>query len=842
MRFGSTPLLAQCTVASAISVAFLVAAPPFAAQEKNQPDDATAKITLPFVSKHCISCHGDKKPKADLSLSMYKDEKALIGDRKVWEKVLRMVESGEMPPQSRPQPKVEESEEFVAALYELFTRQDAARRDPGRVVMRRLNKAEYANSVRDLLHIQFNPTEDFPNDDVGGGFDNNGAVLTLSPLLMERYLDAAERVVQQAFPAEPNWPAPRRLLPNVIQPAPEAGDQRDPRMLRPGKKLFTNVKVDREGPYAVRALGWHIEGEWGVPKLDIEVDDKVVKTVVSVGQGIGLAAFNTCSVDLKPGPHKLAVSWPIEYMEPAKRDAFLEQQAKAEKTKADEARAKEEAKGKEKEEAKGKEREPKKGAAKDAQAKQSGATPDFEQGYHLRWFEFAGPGVATRAQKEVLAHTPGASPKDAAREVISRFATRAFRRPAQPGEVDRFLKLADGALAKGEPWQSAVGMAIQAILVSPKFLFLLEIDDQPETKGAHALDEYQFASRLSYFLWSSIPDDELLELAGKRELQKNLAEQVQRMLKDKKADALSDNFASQWLHLRLLQEVSPDVKQFPEFDLALRQAMQRETLLFFDSIVREDRSILDLIDANYTFLNDRLAKHYGIADTKGNKVGEQASDPGTAIRGPKFVRVQLQGNERGGILTQASILTVTSNPTRTNPVKRGKWVLEQILNAPPPPPPPNVPELATDQAAVLTGSLRQRMEKHRADPACANCHARMDPLGFAFEQYDAVGKFRLKDGDFDVDASGELPGGRTFKGAAELKAMLTRQSDKFVRCFAEKMLVYALGRGTEFSDRPAINKIVLALRQNGYKFSTLVTEIAQSDPFRLRRGKDQPDE
>jgi hypothetical protein len=299
-----------------------------------------------------------------------------------------------------------------------------------------------------------------------------------------------------------------------------------------------------------------------------------------------------------------------------------------------------------------------------------------------------------------------------------------------------------------------------------------------------------------------------------------------------------ENFGLQWLHLRTLKNANPDAKLFPEWDEALRKAMLKETELFLQAVVREDRSILDLIDADFTYLNDRLARHYGIVDTAGNRAGAQKKAAAGRPFKAEFQRVQLQGDERGGLLTQASVLTINSNPTRTSPVKRGRWVLEQILGTPPPPPPPNVPELAEGNKAQTKGTLRQRMEQHRADPNCSTCHARMDPIGFAFENFDAIGKFRTKDGDFPIDPSGTLPGGLDFKGPRDLKAILKGKKELFARCLTEKMLTYALGRGLEYYDRPSVDVIMASLARNDYRFSTLVVEIARSDPFRLRRGKD----
>jgi hypothetical protein len=382
----------------------------------------------------------------------------------------------------------------------------------------------------------------------------------------------------------------------------------------------------------------------------------------------------------------------------------------------------------------------------------------------------------------------------------------------------------------------AVRPAMQAILVSPKFLYRVELDDRPESPRAHPIDEYQLAARLSYFLWSTAPDDELTELAAKGELSANLEAQVRRMLKVDTL-ALADSFASQWLHLRMLRKVSPDRERFPQYSPALRDAMLQETQLVFDELRSQDRSILDLLDGNFTYLNETLARHYGIVDTKGNRMGQTDRVSGGApFRGSEMVRVELQGTERGGILTHASVLTVTSNPGRTSPVKRGKWVLEQILNSPPPPPPADVPLL--EEKAISTGTLRQRMEQHRSNPSCAACHSRMDALGFALENYDAIGGYRDRDGEFDVDSSGTLPDGRSFTGAGELKQILREQGHVFAAALTEKLLTYALGRTMQYYDKLAIRRIVDAAGKDGYKFSSLIVEMVKSDPFRMRRGRE----
>ena len=367
-------------------------------------------------------------------------------------------------------------------------------------------------------------------------------------------------------------------------------------------------------------------------------------------------------------------------------------------------------------------------------------------------------------------------------------------------------------------------MALEAALVSPYFLFRGELQPEPNNPGAvHPVDEFALASRLSYFLWSSMPDDELFGLAGRKALRKNLEAQVRRMLEDRKARALVDNFAGQWLQIRNLKLAAPDNKLFPEFDDALRAAMAKETELFVSEIAQQNRSVLEFLDADYTFVNGRLAGLYGIKN----------------LSGDDFQRVSLKWTHRGGILTQASILTITSTPTRTSPVKRGKWVLENLLGTPPPPPPPDVPELKEGQAA-LTGTLRQRMEQHRENPICASCHARMDPIGFGLENFNGIGEWRDKEGDLPIDPAGKLVTGETFDGPDDLKAILMkRRRGDFVHCLAEKMLTYALGRGLEYFDKCAVEQITKRLAKGRYRFSTLVLEIVKSTPFQMYRGEDQ---
>lgn len=762
----------------ALGVALLALSPRGPAAEDKTPR-GFAKDGVPFLQKHCYSCHGADKQKADLALHRYLDDASVLKDRRTWQNVLNMLQAGEMPPSSRKRPATAEVEAFVKAVNDVYVRA-AKNPDPGRVTIRRLNRAEYNHTVRDLVGVDFQPAEDFPSDDVGHGFDNIGDVLSLSPILMERYLAAAENIMQRAILVDPPKPPVRHMSARYLEPAGPNVPQTRFRPVRDKDKASVNTpyNLSMDGEYIFKVKAY----------AETQPKDKEKVRIVLLMNGKELKTFDVTATEKNPTVYEAQVR-----LEPGNH----------------------------------------RGAVVLLNPGPAGEKP---RTLHVEYLELLGP-LDTRpaSHRRLLAYRPGLSPNEATREVLTRFATQAYRRPASADEIERLVKLAEKVMVAGEKWEAGIQLAMQAVLVSPKFLFRVELDDRPQTKEPHALDEYQLASRLSYFLWGSMPDDPLFELAGKKQLTANLEAQVRRMLQDPKAKALVDHFAMQWLQLRNLRNIQPDRTLFPDFDEPLRQAMVKETELFVEAVFREDRSILDLIDADFTFLNDRLARHYGLQPQFAKAGGNAARG-----RGSEFVRVSLQGTQRGGILTQASILTVTSNPTRTSPVKRGRWVLDQILGTPPPPPPPDVPELVENEKATLTGSLRQRMEQHRANPSCANCHARMDPIGFAFENFNAIGAFRAKDGDFAIDPAGTLPDGKTFQGPAELKALLKGKKELFSRCLSEKMLTYALGRGLEYYDQPTIDRVNAALARDGYKFSSLVIAIAKSDPFRFRRGKDLP--
>lgn len=793
---------------------------------------------VPFVKKHCVECHGATEPKADLSLAGDLDVKALVTRRGVWENVVDMVETGQMPPKDVAKVDPVEVDKFVTLVKAAFDDADRhAKPDPGRVTVRRLNRVEYNNTIHDLVGVDFNPAEDFPSDDIGHGFDNIGDVLTLSPVLMERYLSAAESIVNRAIVPNPPKPPDRGMGARYLEPAGQGVSEKkwrgistkpNPNAIFTGP-LHTKYMIPDDGEYNFKLNCYAETTAEGPVQIAILVSGKNVAGGVSDEEAAKLSGLAVAG--LRP----FVI---LQTVEVTARSADKAQHivVKVPPTKGIERMAVAIVKP-----AVPPTRERPVGEPADAS---NPDRADPETTVYVDYFGMEGPLDGRPAShRKLLAVSPNQSKEEQSREVLNRFASRAYRRPATRDEVDRLIAMATLAQNDGLNWDAAMQRAFMAVLVSPKFLFRLELNDrssQAEGVDSVPLDEYQLASRLSYFLWSTMPDEELFDLAKRGALTKNLDAQVKRMLASPRSKALVDNFAMQWLQLKRLKTYAPDPKLFPSFNEPLRNAMAKETELFFESIIREDRSILELLDSDYTYLNDTLARHYGIADTAGNWIGQKAERPGgQPISRREFVRVSLPEKLRGGLLTQASILTVTSNPTRTSPVKRGRWVLEQILGAPPPPPPPNVPELVEGDKAQLTGSLRQRMEQHRANPACANCHAKMDPIGFAFENYDAIGAFRTKDGEFAIETAGVLPDGKAFQGPGELKTILMEKRHQFTRCLTEKLMIYALGRGLEYYDRRPVMQIQDTLAKNDYKFSALVSAIVKSEPFRLRRGKEE---
>ena len=793
-----------------------------------QEPEPFTKSVQPFLAGNCYACHNAKLKTGDLSLSEFKTAASMADDLEIWEKVAHRLRDGTMPPKGMPRPPQAEVDSVASWIEEQIARAEhETKPDPGRVTARRLNRAEYNNTVRDLLGIEFRPADDFPQDDSGYGFDNIGDVLSLSPVLMEKYLKSAETIVHTAlYGPEKRKPTVLRAQPpgREFKLLPMALTEYDETGLAMPNALHTMLRFPADGDYVIRAAleGRRPNGSEPV-HIGIWLDGKQVQ-VLDVDEpfdpgGIDLfGAQREFRMHVTAGDHWVAASLirlyeglppsyggpnPSKRPIPPPRDVmkFIKIPEGATPEQIAELKKKAEAR-----------RDKAKVPANRVWVHFVEALGPYNQ--------TTGPVLASQKKIYTCGHLNGQHQPGCERRILSDFARRAFRRPVSSTDLQPYLGLADAARKQGASFEEALGTGLEAILVSPDFLFRIERYEKP-AEEIRPIDQYSLASRLSYFLWSSMPDEELLRCATAKSLRKPevLSGQVRRMLKDPKSHALVENFAGQWLELRRLESVDPDLEKFPEFDDYLRMSMRRETEMFFEDLMREDRSILDLLDAKYTFINEKLANLYGI--------------PG--VKGTEFRRVDLTGTPRGGVLTQASVLTVSSYATRTSPVLRGKWILENILNAPVPPPPPNVPAL--DEAKIgASGSMRQQMEEHRANPVCASCHSKMDPLGFAFENFSGIGQWRTKDGNFPIDSSGTLPDGRTFKGPDELKTLLRNDHAEFAECVTDKLLTYALGRGLERYDRRTVKGIAERVAADNYRFSSLVLEIVNSLPFQMSRG------
>jgi hypothetical protein len=730
-----------------------------------------ADDVAPFVVKYCADCHGPTKQSGGLSLTEFKSGDDFARARDTWSHVLTRLRGGEMPPAMQPQPTAVERARLVAWLE-----RNLRTAGSGRVTLRRLNRVEYANTVRELFGTDFRPAEGFPLDDVGYGFDNIGDVLSLSPLLFEKYMAAADAVLAGVFTKV------QRVRPTMIHVRGHEGSLRaagrfkvvhadEARIVYSGDVVRT-FRLEHAGRYVLRiqARSEPHGGEW--PRVTFRVNGRDAREV----------EIRPAKADQTTMPKSRPFEARVELTAGAHDIGF-------------------------------------------ALVNPTGG------GAEARWVKLVAlevegpldppPPEPSDAYRKIVAVQPGPdlSRAEATRRVLVAFVRRAYRRQPTSAELDKLAELAGFAERQGDTFDDGLRLAFKAVLASPHFLFKVETDPPgAEVGSAYPLRETELATRLAYFLWSAPPDDGLLELAvaGRLRTGEALREQVRRMLADPRSRALADNFAGQWLQVRNLQSVAIDPATFPSFDEPLRAAMAEETLLFFDAIVREERSVREFLDAEFTFVNERLARHYGM----------------TGVRGSHFRRVSVRGTRRAGMLTQAGILTVTSNPTRTSPVKRGKFLLENILGTPVPPPPPDVPDLA--EGHELTGTLRQRLEQHRVNPACASCHDRMDPPGFAFENYDAIGAWRTTDGGKPVDSSGTLPDGRAFRNAEELRDLLRANPEPFRRCLVEKLLTYAIGRGLDAADRGTIDDICRRMAEHGDRFSAMVLAIVESPAFQTR--------
>ena len=738
-----------------------------------EPGPVTLGVHVePVLKQFCLDCHNPEKHKGDFNMAPLLAGANLGEHREEWEKVAEALESRDMPPEKKPQPEQAQREMLLSYIDGQLSLVDCKiERNPGKVTIRRLNRQEYRNTIRDLLSVDFNPV-DFPSDEVGYGFDNIADVLSLPPLLMEKFMSAAETIVGKAIVLDA---APKPMVERI------AGERfkSDNDSIKPieGKVLglyregegVTEFKFPKSAEYTFRIRAYGEQAGPEPPKLALRVDGKEIRIFEVKAEGRGKPY--EVSAPVEEGLRKIAVAY-LNNFNNAEGDRNL----------------------------------------------------------FVEWVEVIGPPVVPdlklpESHTRLIPRLPDVGhEREMAREIMSKFASRAYRRVATEAEVERLVGFVDLAMKEKAGFLEGMQVAVQAALCSPRFLFRWELDPETMKPGElRDLSDFEVASRLSYFLWSSMPDAELLRLAERGELRKegNLEKQASRMIHDWKAQAFVENFADQWLQIRNMYDVAIDPDVFPRWDDSLKVAMEQETRRFFDAVMKENRPVTDLIDGDFTFLNEKLARFYGIEGVKGDE----------------FRRVTLPANSpRGGVLTQGSVLLATSTPTRTSPVIRGKWILEQILGTPPPPPPADVPPLKQQAPADQTASLRKRLEEHRNTPDCAGCHSSMDPLGFALENFDATGAWRDMDGKFPIDASGKMKGsdGTAFNGARELKGAL-KDNKKFIRCLTEKMMTYALGRGLEYFDKCAVTAIAGELPKAENRFNALVVGIVTSDPFLKRK-------
>jgi len=777
-------LFGMTAIAAVAAVLLQAAAQPL-------PDSIAAHRST--IDQYCVACHNDALLTANLSLQGL-DIANLNDNGVLWEKVLRKLRNREMPPAGMPRPDPDTYNALVAYLDSERNRIAEVDPNPGRTTLHRLNRTEYANAIRDLLTLEIDSAEMLPADDIGYGFDNIGDVLTVSPLLLERYLSAAAKISRLAIGdtslpvAYETYEVPKGLVQlNRMNEGMPFGS-------RGGLSVRHHFPVDGEYEFSVRLATGRYDQILGLERdrqLDLRLDDQRVDLfTIEATQFAGMSVHGE-------GPtadSHLQIRVPVKAGTRSVTATFLKDTVIPEGI---QIRARE-------------------AAFFEGVGRLSITGP----------YEIEGPGTTASRERIFICRPEAANEEEAcAEEIITTLARRAYRRPINADDLPQLMDLYSNAAAGGG-FENGVRMALQKILVSPEFIFRMEFDPPDTEPGdAYAVSDLELASRLSFFLWSSIPDDELLRLAENNQLSdaEILEQQTRRMMADPKSKSLVSNFAGQWLFLRNIARVQPDPVAFPNFDENLRHALQRETELLVESMVQEDRSVVDILDSDYTFLNERLADHYGIE----------------GVYGSEFRRVNLEDDARRGLLGQASILTVTSYPNRTAPTIRGKWVLEQLLGTPPPPPPPNVPSLAEDENTRVL-SMRERMEQHRANPACAVCHKMMDPLGFALENFDGLGRWRDTTGELDaqIDSSGILPDGTNFDGPMGLREVLLSKQDLFVETFTERLLTYALGRGVEHYDLPMVRKITREAADDNYTWSSIITGIVRSVPFQMRRASD----
>jgi hypothetical protein len=875
------------------------------------------KHVMPMLVEYCYDCHGDGMDKGDFALDKHTEYTALMGDKKLWDTVREHLTTHVMPPENKPLPSNEARNKVVEWIDNEIFWVDPERPDPGHITLRRLNREEYNNTVRDVFGVTSRPANSFPPDDTGYGYDNIGDVLSLSPLLMEKYMRAARKVAEEAVWLRPPglhkqersgdafkvtegkgggiqgatalfsngdlttkvqikeeglhrlalrisatqagpekakyavWVEGKEVLQGEVQPEfnpekpdegwdrisvdvplkagwrtvvvrflndfsdPEAGEEH-----RRDRNLLVQ-EVEVQGPLKFRGawqskfLTWLVDGKGFTPP-------QLVLPGSSFDDGAGANDFYDDSVMMAASGH---IQREVEIPEDgeyrlhvvASADQVGDEGAKFSLT------------------LDGKDLGTQEVTAKTGTEQTLQLKVPLKAGKFPLKLSFLNDSYSKETgDRNLLVHKiivegplhkrTDLLAKEEVQKWLPKMGVKVFRRPLDPEDLEKLTALAEMARADGAGMIETISVVTEAMLCSPKFLFRGGADPVGEAhNGSVLVDEFTLASRLSYFLWSSAPDDELLKLASEGQLRKNLRAQITRMIGDNKGWAMAENFAGQWLRLRDVELVAPNRRMFPEFQGRLAFDMKRESQLYFDHIYRGNRSVLEFLDSDYTFMNENLAKFYGMEEGK--------------VKGKEFKKVSLAGTPRGGILTHAGILTLTSHPNRTSPVKRGQFVLENILGTPPPPAPQDVPAFGEDRGAKVTGTLRQRFEAHRSNPACASCHAFLDPMGFALENYDAIGRWREKDNKQPIDATGKLLTGEPFNGAAELrKVLLEARKNDFTRCLVENLLIYSLGRGLEYPDKHFVKLLTKQAADNGYKFQDIVIAVAESVPFQKMRA------
>ncbi len=725
---------------------------------------------LPIFENYCYDCHGDGLRKGELALDHYETIDSMVADRDMWRRVRDHIDFRLMPPPDEYAPDDEERNKLISWIDDAIFPVDLENPDPGHVVLRRLNRPEYQNTIRDLLGVTVNVQEILPQDDTGYGFDNISDVLTLSPLHLERYLEAARLALDEAVELGPQEPFETSIRGRDLEG--HGNEERAGRYLASNGEAGADVPLRGTGRYRIRVRAGSTPAGDEDAKMELRIDGNVLKV------------WDVSSHRDEPGDHEVEVELEGDGKVPfrlAFTNDFYDEEAEPDRR---------------------------------------------DRNLLIARLEVEGPLDGPLAPKRET-HRRIFSPREEdqsdesyMKAILARYARQAFRRPVSDEEVGRYLIFLEHAKRQGGDVEMAVRMALEAMLVSPSFLFREEPTFEQSAGGKSRISEHALASRLSYFLWSSMPDETLGTLADEGKLRENLHQEVRRMLASAKSRALIDNFVGQWLQLRDMDAVSPNRRAFGDFDRNLAEDMRRETEKLVEHVIREDLPIHTLLEADFTFLNERLAKHYGIEDVKGGE----------------FRKVSLQGTPRRGLLGHGSILTLTSFPTRTSPVLRGKFVLENILNTPPPPPPPNVDALETDRREGSDTTLRQQLEQHRSDPNCSSCHALMDPIGFGLENFDGIGRWRDEDRGQPIDASDTLVTGQKFSNAEELRTIIARDyQGTFHRAVANKMLTYALGRGLQWYDRPAVDEIVLKAQGEEARFSSWVIAVAEAVPFQYRR-------